>query len=55
MSKVIELSMHDDKIDLLIERDSGNKMLILMGKPEYSLPSWRKLRRLCDKAIKQLT
>ena len=42
--KQMELSMHDDKIDLLIERDSGNKILILMGKPEYSLPSWRKLR-----------
>ena len=52
--KPMQLKIYDNKVDLLIERDSGNPMLILMGKPEYALPSWKKLRQLCDMAIKQL-
>jgi len=37
--------------DLLIERDVGNEILVLMGRDEYALPSWKKLRRVCNQAI----
>ena len=42
-------------VDLLIERDSGNEILILMGSNYYALPAWRKLRNICDKAIGLIT
>ena len=41
-------------IDLEIERDSGNLFLVLMGGKEYSLKNWKKLRTLCNQAIKGL-
>ena len=44
----IEVTTH---IDLMIERDSGNPILILMGRDDHALVSWKKLRGLCDEAI----
>ena len=38
--------------DLLIERDAGNPVLILMGKPENAVKEWKRLRSICNKAIK---
>lgn len=38
-------------VDLLTERDAGNQVLILTGKPESSLRFWRKLQRQCQVAI----
>lgn len=42
-------------IDLIIERDAGNRVRILTGKREYSLKVWRGLHILCEKAIGELT
>jgi hypothetical protein len=53
--KPMQLAIDNNKhVNLLIERDSGNPILILMGKKEYALPSWQKLRGLCNKAIWEL-
>lgn len=41
-------------IDLLIERDAGNNFLVLMGSPTFAIRNYRKLRRLCNKAIAEL-
>jgi len=41
--------------DLLIERDTGNEFLVLMGRDEYALGSWKKLRRICNQAIKLIS
>lgn len=43
-----------DSMDLLIERDAGNLVRILMGKPEVALPRWRKLKQECEVAIRYL-
>ncbi len=42
------------KVDLLIERDAGNPIMILMGRDDYAIRNWKKLQRLCSKAIKIL-
>ncbi len=49
--KVMALQKSGNKVNLLIERDSGNLILILMGNREYALPAWKQLRGLCDEAI----
>lgn len=42
-------------IDLLIERDSGNLVLILMsGRADYCLANWKRLKDVCDTAIEEL-
>ena len=41
-------------IDLVIERDSGNEVRVLMGKPENALKCWSRLRSLCDGALLSL-
>ncbi len=41
--------------DLLIERDAGNPVLILMGKEEYAMENWGKLQDLCDEAMLKLS
>lgn len=41
-------------VDLLIERDSGNKILILMGRSDIALENWKRLRLLAADAIKVL-
>jgi len=41
--------------DLLIERDAGNEFLVLMGRDEYALLSWKKLRRICNQAIELIS
>jgi hypothetical protein len=51
----MKLASYNDRIDLSIERDSGNEVLILMGKPEYALVNWQNLQSLCNQAIKELT
>jgi hypothetical protein len=54
-SKPIQLKRNSAKgIDLLTERDAGNEILILTGKPERSLAFWKKLRILCDTALSEL-
>ena len=41
-------------IDLLTERDAGNDVRILTGKPQYSKQFWTKLKRACTTALKEL-
>lgn len=41
-------------VDLLVERDSGNEVLILTGKTENSLAFWKQLSELCEGAILNL-
>lgn len=41
-------------IDLLTERDSGNEVLILTGRREYSSLFWRKLQRAAGAALREL-
>lgn len=41
-------------VDLIIERDEGNLVRILTGKPENSLKMWHDLQILCRKVIKVL-
>lgn len=39
--------------DLLTERDSGNEIRILTGRPEYSLDYWQRLADLAERVIQQ--
>lgn len=41
-------------VDLLIERDAGNDVLILTGKPSHSREVWEALRDTCDDALREL-
>ncbi len=41
-------------VDIIIERDAGNSVRILTGKPDYSIQVWKKLQQLCDDAIVDL-
>jgi hypothetical protein len=57
MSAVIEKKRHgrgDGGYDLLIERDAGNQVLILMGAGSYGKQAWKKLRKICDEVLKDL-
>ncbi len=51
----------DKKVNLLIERDSGNEELILMGSNKAPngrkncTESWKRLRDLCNEAIIELS
>jgi len=38
-------------VNLMVERDSGNPVLILTGKPTYSKVFWEKLRILTKEAL----
>jgi hypothetical protein len=38
-------------IDLMVERDRGNPVLVLTGNQKYSIPFWKKLRRLAEDAL----
>ena len=41
--------------NLLIERDAGNEILILMGATkEDVLENWKRMKELCDYVINQL-
>lgn len=51
MEKKIVLMPYVDRVDLLIERDNGNEILILMGKGKEN---WIKLARRCEDAIQLL-
>ena len=55
MSKLAKLVRNDaGGIDLLTERDSGNQIRILTGKPTYSEQYWQRLKKLADIALLQL-
>ena len=56
MDKLMELKPNsmNDGIDLLIERDTGNPVLILMGKRDIAIKRWDRLRRLANKAYLEL-
>ena len=55
MDKRIELIENTSLgIDLMIEKDSGNSVRILTGKPERSYEFWQRLRAICDIAIDEL-
>ena len=41
-------------VDLMVERDSGNMVRVMTGKPDYSLKFWHKLSELCNQAIDAL-
>ena len=52
--KKILLKPSGHNVDLLIERDSGNEILILMGRGDIALENWKCLRAIVDDAIKVL-
>lgn len=41
-------------VDLLIERDAGNEVLILTGKPSASRQVWEAIRDAADGALAEL-
>jgi len=41
-------------VDLYVEKEAGSSVMIPMGDPELALRNYRRLRRLCDAAIKVL-
>ena len=41
-------------IDLLVERDSGNEVLIRTGKPECSKEFWEKMKDLAEVALNEM-
>lgn len=41
-------------VDLLTERDAGNTIRILTGKPSYSISFWQRLKVVCDVALDEL-
>ena len=44
-----------ETLNLVIERDAGNEIMILMSRdPERCLDAWKKLRKLCDDAISEM-
>lgn len=50
--KVIELEQNfAGGVDLITERDSGNVIRILTGRPDLSLEFWQRLKDTCDRAI----
>jgi hypothetical protein len=53
--KKIQLSNNRKTYDLLIERDTGNEILILMSQDrKRCLDNWKKLKRICETAIIEL-
>jgi hypothetical protein len=51
MAKKMSLTDHGN---LLIERDAGNEILILMqGKDKKT--NWRNLKTICDEALQEIT
>lgn len=52
MPKEIDiLKVNREKVDLIIERDAGNPIRILMGK---GVENWEALREKCNEAINEL-
>lgn len=40
--------------DLLTERDTGNRVLCLTGKPSLSIEYWKRLKQLSEDVIKAI-
>ena len=61
MAKKMELIIHKVdpvtgsgiRVDLMIEKDAGNPVRILMG-GKYSHENWTRLREVCDEALMTL-
>ena len=51
MSKKMSVT---DKLNLLIERDSGNEVLILM-QGKHVKENWKMLKAMCDRALQEIT
>jgi hypothetical protein len=54
MKRVELVKNHAGGIDLMVDRDAGNGVCILTGKPECSKDFWNRLREKCDIAIDEL-
>lgn len=55
MSKKIELVENNaGGIDLLTERDAGNEIRILTGKPERSIEFWKAIMKVAAQALEEL-
>lgn len=52
--KKMEILETERGADLLIERDAGNEIRILMGRGPMCLETWKDLRDLCDEAVKKV-
>lgn len=50
----MELHTIGTHVHLMIEKDSGNEILVLFGKPVVAIKDWERLRNLCDEAIQIL-
>lgn len=55
MRKKIELHKNNaGGIDLITERDSGNLVRILTGKPEHSIQYWKAMKATAEQALQLL-
>lgn len=55
MAKKYELiKNHVGGVDVILERDSGNPVRILTGRPISSLAFWRRMKKLADAAIEEI-
>jgi hypothetical protein len=56
MAKKMELAKSDTRVDLVIERDAGNPVRILMGGKDKATirNTWKTLKSLCDEALKEV-
>jgi len=56
MPKPIELINNGvGGVDLITERDAGNKIRILTGKPQFSKDFWRRIRVASLQALKMIS
>ena len=51
MAQTFAIKNNAGGFDLMTERDSGNKVLILTGSYTYSLEYWQHLKALADDVI----
>lgn len=54
MKKIKLVKNFANGIDLITERDSGNEIRILTGKPSRSRVFYQKLKKACDVALASL-
>jgi hypothetical protein len=49
---VCRIDYDNGRCNLIVERDSGNLFTVLMGSYPHNLKAWKKLRTVCNQAIK---
>ena len=56
MAKKMHIANDGSRVDLIIERDAGNPVGILMGGRDRATirQNWNALKSLCDEALEQI-